>query len=138
MESYWVWWLTAVVLVIAEILSGTFYLLAIAIGLAAAGIAAYFGVAWGGQASIAALLCTVSVAGIYVWKRRQAKSEEQSNFAYDVGQEVQAVLWSDQRHARVRYRGAEWDAELAGGATADAARLTWRIKEIAGSRLIIE
>ena len=138
MESYWVWWLTAVLLVVAEILGGTFYLLAIAVGLAAAGVAAYFGVAWGGQASIAALLCTASVAGVYVWKRAEVKSDVQSNFVYDIGQEVQAVLWSDQRHARVRYRGSEWDAELARDATADAARLTWRIKEIAGSRLIIE
>ena len=69
MEVYWIWWLAAVVLVIAEMNSGTFYLIAVAFGLAAAGLSAYLGMAWGGQAAIAALLCTVSVAAIYRWKQ---------------------------------------------------------------------
>jgi len=138
METYWVWWLTAVVLVIAEMLSGTFYLLAVAVGLAAAGVAAYFDLTWGGQISIAAVLCTVCVAGVYFWKQRQVKSDGQANFAYDIGKNVQAVHWLDERHLRVSYRGAEWDAELAGDAVSDSARQSWRIKEIVGSRLIIE
>ena len=138
MELHWVWWLTAVVLVIAEILSGTFYLLAVAVGLAAAGVAAYFGVSWTGQVSIAAVLCTVCVAGVYFWRRSQVQANGQANFAYDIGKSVQAVHWLDARHVRVSYRGAEWDAELAGDALADSARQTWRIKEVAGSRLIIE
>lgn len=138
MEAYWIWWLAAVVLVIAEMLSGTFYLIAVAFGLAAAGLVAYLGVAWFGQATVAAALCSVSVGGIYFWKHNQAKSHGQSNLEYDIGQTVHIVHWSDQRHARVSYRGAEWDAELAGQATADMARQTWRIKDIVGSRLIIE
>lgn len=138
MEAYWIWWLAAVVLVIAEMVSGTFYLIAVALGLAVAGLSAYLGVAWGGQAVIAALLCTVSVAAIYRWKKGQAPAHGQANLAYDIGQTVQAVHWSDERHARVSYRGAEWDAELAGTASADAARQTWRIKAVEGNRLIIE
>lgn len=138
MEVYWVWWLAALVLVISEMLSGTFYLIAVAFGLASAGCAAYLGVAWIGQAAIAALLCTVSVAGVYRWKRRQTSTGEQSNFAYDIGENVQIMRWSDERHARVSYRGAEWDAELATSSATDAARQTWRIKQIVGSRLIIE
>jgi membrane protein implicated in regulation of membrane protease activity len=138
MEVYWIWWLAAVVLVIAEMNSGTFYLLAVAFGLASAGLAAFLGMAWSGQVAIAALLCTVSVAGIYRLKRGQGPDLEKSNHAYDIGQSVQTVQWSDERHARVSYRGAEWDAELAGTATADMARQIWQIKEIVGSRLIIE
>jgi len=138
MEAYWVWWLAAVVLVIAEMLSGTFYLIAVALGLAAAGLSAYMGVSWGGQAAIAALLCTVSVAAIYRWKQGQGKTHGQANLAYDIGQTVNVVNWLDERHARVSYRGPEWDAELAGQAQADKARQVWRIKDMAGSRLIIE
>lgn len=138
MEAYWVWWMAAVLLVIAEILSGTFYLIAIAFGLAAAGVAAYLGIGWEGQAAVAALLCTVSVAAIYRWRQGQGNTHEQANLAYDIGQTVQAVRWSDERHARVSYRGAEWDAELATTATPDAARQSWRIREVVGSRLIIE
>ncbi len=138
MEVYWIWWLAAVVLVIAEISSGTFYLVAVAFGLAAAGLSAYLGMTWGGQAAIAALLCIGSVAAIYRWKRGQGLADGQANLAYDIGQTVQMVRWMDERHARVNYRGAEWDAELADTASADAARQNWRIKEVVGSRLIIE
>lgn len=138
MEAYWIWWLVAVVLVIAEISSGTFYLIAVAAGLAVAGIVAYLGVAWSGQAAVAAVLCSASVAGIYRWKKQHTHPHEQVNFANDIGQTVRVVSWSDERHARVSYRGAEWDAELAVKAATDAAKQTWRIKEIAGSRLIIE
>ena len=41
METHWAWWVAAMVLVIAEMLTGTFYLLAVASGLAAAGLVAY-------------------------------------------------------------------------------------------------
>ncbi len=130
--------MAAVVLVIAEMNSGTFYLLALAVGLAAAGLSAYLGMVWGGQVAIAALVCSASIAGIYRWKQQQEPNLNQGNHAYDIGQSVQALHWSDERHARVSYRGAEWDAELVGTALADTARKTWLIKEIAGSRLIIE
>ena len=138
METYWIWWLAAVVLVIAEMNSGTFYLIAVALGLATAGLAAYLGIAWIGQAAIAALLCTVSVGSIYFWRKKQPQQQDQSNLAYDIGQDVHVTQWLDERHARVVYRGAEWDAELAEKVAADAARQVWRIRHIAGSRLIIE
>jgi len=138
MEAYWIWWLAAVVLVIAEMLSGTFYLLAVAFGLAAAGLAAYLGAEWTAQASVAAVLCTISVGGIYFWKQKQVEPHGQANLVYDIGQTVHIIQWLDERHARVSYRGAEWDAELAGNSPVDAARQAWRIKDIAGSRLIIE
>lgn len=138
MEDYWVWWLAAVTLVIAEMLTGTFYLLAVAVGLAAAGFAAYLGVAWGGQVTLAALLCSACVAGIFRWKQQHTNPHEQANLAYDIGQDVHVVHWSDDRHARVSYRGAEWDAELAKSASPDSARQKWRIKEVVGSQLIIE
>lgn len=135
MEAYWIWWMASVVLVIAEMISGTFYLIAIALGLAAAGLTAYMGVGWEGQAAVAALLCSVSIVATYRWKQGQDK--EQANLAYDIGQTVQIASWSDERHARVNYRGAEWVAELAATATPDAARKNWQIKEVVGSRLII-
>lgn len=138
MEAYWVWWLAALALVIAEMSSGTFYLIAVAFGLTVAGLVAYLGMAWGGQAAVAALLCSASVAGIYLWRLRHSRPGEHSNLANDIGQTVHVVQWSDERHARVSYRGAEWDAELAGEAAADAARQVWRIKEFVGTRLIIE
>lgn len=138
MEAYWIWWMVAVVLVIAEMFSGTFYLIAIAFGLAAAGLSAYLGMGWEAQATIAALLCTICIAVIYRLRQGKDLHLEQANLAYDIGQNVQIVNWTDARHARVSYRGAEWSAELAASVTADSTRQEWRIKEVVGSRLIIE
>lgn len=138
MEFYWEWWLAAVVLVILEMFSGTFYLLAVAFGFIAAGLIAYLGVAWNGQVVAVALVCSASVAGIYRWRKQQAKSEIQANLDYDIGQNVQIVSWTDVRHARVIYRGAEWDAELDSYAEYDESRHIWRIKAMVGSHLIID
>ncbi|GAB4117102.1 MAG: hypothetical protein Fur0026_04990 [Sideroxydans sp.] len=138
METHWIWWLAALALVIAEMFSGTFYLLAVALGLMVAGFAAYFGALLNIQGVIAAVLCTVSVASIYGWKKRTARPDERPNLSNDIGQEVHVVSWTDDHNLRVSYRGAEWQARPAALAVADRARRTWRIKDISGSCLIIE
>ena len=138
MEAYWTWWLAAVVLVIAEMFSGTFYLIAVAFGLAAGGLAAYLGIDWTGQTVVAALLCTLGVVAIFRWRKGQTAPSGQVNLAYDIGQEVQVARWSGERHLRVNYRGAEWDAELAETVVPDTARTSWRIRRVEGSRLIVE
>ena len=138
MEYYWEWWLAAVVLVMLEMFSGTFYMLAVALGFSAAGLIAFVGVAWSGQVVTAALACSASVAGIYRWRKQQSKSKIQANFDYDIGQNVQIVSWIDARRARVSYRGAEWDAELDIHAEHDETQSIWRIKAMVGSHLIIE
>lgn len=130
------WWLLALALVIAEMFSGTFYLLAIAGGFAAAGWVAYLGMIWSAQAITAAVVCSASVAAIYFWKRGETAST-QGNFSYDIGQVVHVTSWTDARHARVSYRGAEWDAQLADDVVADPQKSAWRIRALQGSLLII-
>lgn len=137
MEAHWLWWMFAVLLVAVEMFSGTLYLLAVAVGLAIAGLAAFLGASWEVQGVLAALLCSVSVAWIHRWKKHHAHPKERSNLANDLGQEVRVVSWKDERQARVSYRGAEWDARLADDAAADRSRLTWRTKDMVGSLLII-
>ncbi len=128
----------AIVLVIAEMFSATFYLIAVAVGLAVAGFVAYLGMAWSAQAIVAAVLCSACVAGIHRWKKQHARADEHVNFANDIGQTVRIASWSGERNARVNYRGAEWDAELAPTAATDTAKQVWRIRELIGNRLIIE
>ncbi|MDD5058617.1 MAG: NfeD family protein [Sideroxydans sp.] len=138
MEAHWLWWMFAVILVVSEMLTGTLYLLAVAFGLAVAGLAAFLGASWAVQVVLAALLCSVSVAWTHRWKKQHAQPEERSNLANDIGQEVRVVSWKDDRNARVSYRGAEWDARLADDAVADRSRQTWRTKDMVGSMLIIQ
>ncbi len=138
MDAHWLWWLCAVILVIAEMFSGTLYLLAVSSGLAVAGIVALAGGSWAAQASVAALLCTASVSILYRWRRNVPAQIDNSNLSADIGQEVHIVSWQDERRARVSYRGAEWDAELVPHVLSDHERNSWRIKEVVGSHLIIE
>ena len=138
MDACWIWWIIALGLVIAEISTGTFYMIAVASGFAIAGLLAYLGAGTLWQTVSAALICTVSLAAVYLWNQRQARPNVQANFSNDIGQTVRVVSWLDERHGRVSYRGAEWDAELAAGARFDASRKAWQIVEIAGNCLIIE
>lgn len=137
MEAYWLWWSLAVVLIVGEMFTGTFYLLAVVFGLAAGGLAAFLGAGVPVQILLAALLCTVCVVLIHRWKQQHADPQERSNLAADIGKQVSIVRWADDRHARVSYRGAEWDAQLSPEVLADSDRRTWLIKDIAGTQLII-
>jgi membrane protein implicated in regulation of membrane protease activity len=135
--QYW-WWVLALGIGILELLSGTFYLLVIATGCAAAGVvAAAGGPAWA-QFTVAAV---VSVAGA-AWARRAragAPAPEPAgrnpDVVADVGARVRVAAWDADGRARVQYRGTQWTAELAPGETAEPGE--YRIREIAGNRLIL-
>lgn len=66
----WLWWAGAGVLLVVELLSGTFYLLMIALGFAAGGLARLAGLAWSGQLVIAAALAMLAIGGVRAWRRR--------------------------------------------------------------------
>jgi membrane protein implicated in regulation of membrane protease activity len=137
MSALILWWVVAGVLVIVELFIGTFYLLMIAIGVAAGGVAALLGAATPLQVVVAAL---IGVLGTILLRRSKnglsARGDARSdpNVNMDIGQRIKVPQWADGR-ARVMYRGAQWDVELAPGADADAGEYT--IRELRGSRLIV-
>jgi membrane protein implicated in regulation of membrane protease activity len=113
------WWLAAaVVLVIAEIMSGSLYLLTVALGAAAGGLASWIGQPVWVQL-VAASVFTL-IGAFYVQRRHQAgphvKASHNPDVLLDVGSRVQILSWDASNRARVQYRGAEWDALLLGGA----------------------
>jgi len=135
----WSYWLAAAGLtVILELFSGTFYLLMIAIGLAAGSAAALLGFGEAVQLLVAALVG----AGATVALRRSRYGKQQErvdagrdpNVNLDIGQTVHVPEWQDNA-ARVMYRGALWDVELAPGVNATPGQFT--IREVRGSRLIV-
>jgi membrane protein implicated in regulation of membrane protease activity len=111
MSAYWIWWIAAAALIAAELLTGTFYLLAVGIAVACGGVAALLG--WGApyQSLTAGVLGVVSVVALERWKRGRGRTPRQP--ALDVGQMVRVQSWGPDRTARVSYRGSTWDAELA-------------------------
>ena len=114
-----VWWVAAGITVAAELATGTFYLLMIALGLAAAAIAAHLGLAAPVPLIVAALVGGGATA-LWHWRRasepRSAPARENRDVNLDIGALINVAGWADDRTARVPYRGSVWHARLAPGA----------------------
>jgi membrane protein implicated in regulation of membrane protease activity len=112
-DSFLVWLIASFLLVIAELVTGTFYLLVLAVaGFAGAGVA-YAGGVFAWQALAAA---AIAVAGV-VWVQRNRKAAGTKRMrGLDVGQPAAFDSWlnQDTGQARVRYRDTLWDAHIAG------------------------
>ena len=117
------WWVAAGVAVAAELATGTFYLLMIALGLGAGAIAAHLGFGVTAQVIVAALLGGGATA-VWHWRRAQqpqsAPARENRDVNLDIGERVHVDAWGPDRTARVHYRGSAWTARLAPGAPAVA------------------
>ncbi|HZX29464.1 MAG TPA: NfeD family protein [Telluria sp.] len=136
MADWITWCIAAGAAVIVELLTGTFYLLMIALGLLAGALAAWLGAAALAQAAASAI---VGGAATWLLYRRRARRPvtdvaRDPNVNMDVGQTVSVQKWHEGR-ARVQYRGALWDVELAPGATPHPGE--YRIAEVRGNRLIV-
>jgi membrane protein implicated in regulation of membrane protease activity len=114
MDPALAWLVVGLALIVAELLTGTFYLLILGL---AAGIGAL--VAWlGAPIWVQALLVgAAGVAGsLVLHKRKLAQPPRPADNQMDVGQTVTVESWisEPQRLATVRYRGAPWEAEVIG------------------------
>ena len=137
MADWMLWAIGAGVLVIAELFSGTFYLLMIAIGMGAGALTSLLRIDMPGQMLVAAIVA--AIATLLLRRSRFGKIERRPASAnpdvnLDIGQSISVPAWQD-GVARVMYRGAMWDVELAPGEA--AAPGTYKIREIRGSRLIV-
>jgi membrane protein implicated in regulation of membrane protease activity len=114
------WWIAAGVAVAAELGTGTFYLLMIALGLAAGAIAAHLGMVEPGQFVVAAIVGGGATA-FWHWRRTSRRAPplptaRDRDVNLDIGERVHVTLWSSDDTARVSYRGSTWQARLQPGA----------------------
>ena len=138
MNDVMVWCVLAFGLLIAELMTGTFYLLMVAIGCAVGAVAALLG------AELALQLVSGAAIGIAAtmvlrrtrWGQQKLRADPSTNrdVNLDIGEVVQVVDWHDGT-AHVRYRGCQWDAALEPGAAAQPGAQV--IKAIRGSTLIV-
>jgi membrane protein implicated in regulation of membrane protease activity len=134
MVAYWMWWIAGAVLIAAELLAGTFYLLVIGLAVAAGGVAAWLGAPAPLQWLVAGLLGVAGTMALRHWKRSlMARTPQQPGL--DIGAQVQVIAWGPDRTARVAYRGSSWDAELEAPDTPQAE--TMYIAAMRGSVLIL-
>lgn len=113
MATYLLWAIAGFVLIIVELVSGTFYLLVLGIAALVAAAAAYFGAALWMQVIAAS---AVALVGIYVvhrrWSTRPRQGHSSNNL--NIGQAVVLESWVDEASgtARIKYRGSSWDAKV--------------------------
>jgi membrane protein implicated in regulation of membrane protease activity len=114
MEPWLAWIIAGFVLIIVELVSGTFYLLVIGVGAFAGAIAAWAGGGYIAQALSACVVSLIGTAFVHHWHVARRKAESPTENMLDVGQSVVLETWSDagQGLARVRYRGTTWDARI--------------------------
>jgi membrane protein implicated in regulation of membrane protease activity len=133
-----IWWLLAGVAVAVELLTGTFYLLMLAIGLAAAALVAHAG--WGNEAQMV-VAAVIGGGAVIAWhklrpRRTDPPVEANPDVNQDIGSVVQVRHWNADGTASVHYRGANWTVMPA---TAGALQPgPHRVREVVGSRLIVE
>ena len=133
MLTYLFWWVLAAVLIGVELLTGTFYLLAVGFAFVVGGVVAWMDGSLQMQLSVAGMLSVVGVLLAHQWRLRRASPEPQGSL--DVGQSVRVQTWRDDGTARVEYRGTQWDAEMAAGQASRAE--TMYIVGVRGSTLVI-
>ena len=109
--GYWMWWIVAALLIGAELVTGTFYLLAIGVAAGLGGVAALLGANEPTQFAVAGVLGVVLTILAHRWRLAHAEPPPQPPL--DVGQAVRVERWNPDGTARVAYRGSDWDAELA-------------------------
>lgn len=116
MDSPTVWWILAGALVAAELVSGTFYLLMLSLGAAAAALAAHMGMPPEAHWATFAAVGGGAVLVLYlIRRRRKPTAEDERHDHLDLGAMVHVTKWSPEGQTRVQYRGAEWSARHAHG-----------------------
>lgn len=133
------WWIAAGVLVAAELTSGTFYLLMLALGAAAGALAAHLGLGIAGQMLSAAI---VGGTATVIWHQRRSRANQSASAAsnpdmnLDIGQTVQVDAWTADGTTQVQYRGAAWTARYIGKTPAASGRHV--IRAVEGSCLLLD
>lgn len=113
MDHTYVWLVIGIVLVIAELVTGTLYLLFLGIAAIVGAAVAYLGAPFWVQAIVSAVVLLIGV----VWIQRHKRMQKEPGMPnLDVGQPVKWESWVSQSDglARVRFRDAHWDARVSG------------------------
>ncbi|MEM5385250.1 NfeD family protein [Paraburkholderia phymatum] len=139
MHSGLFWWIGAGVLIVLELMQGTFYLLMVALGFIAAALARLAGAGLPLQFGVAAV---VALGAVLVLRKSRygrktktrAEAARNPDVNLDIGSTLTVPAWHDGR-ARTSYRGASWEVELAPGEPEDAN--LYEITALRGNCLVV-
>lgn len=139
LSLYIIWLVVGALLIVGEILTGSFYLLIFGLAAWAAAAVAYVG--HGINYQLVVLLAIALVGWVLV--RRYGKTwrspSSTASDDLDIGNEVRIDTVVDTHHMKVFYRGATWDAVVEAGDTAGArAGDVGIIRALRGNTLVVE
>jgi membrane protein implicated in regulation of membrane protease activity len=139
MELWMIWIVAGFALVIAELMTGTFYLLMVALGAFAGAVTAWTGANVLVQSIAASLIAIAGAVAVHHWHSRQRKDAPGTSNFLDRGQPVILEGWANETAniARVKYRGAWWDAKLAPPGAHPAPGSTLYIEAMEGNTLVV-
>jgi membrane protein implicated in regulation of membrane protease activity len=135
------WWVAAGIAIAAELGTGTFYLLMIAVGLAAAAVAAHLGLSLPAQMVTGAIVGAGATALWWAYRRRKGSGSDRvahqnRDVNLDIGEQVNVSAWNADGSATVSYRGAAWQARWLG--TGQPSPGPHVIRAVEGNRLLLD
>src|SRR2546425_6318591 len=127
------WLITGFVLIIAELVTGTFYLLVLGIAAFVAAAFAWAGIPFWQQAVVCAAVAVSASIGVHRYRQTISPKRMQ---ALDFGQPASFESWINKSagHARVKYRDALWDAQISGEASGEPGEILY-VTAVDGSTL---
>lgn len=139
MELWLLWLVAGFVLVIAELVTGTFYLLVIGIGAFVGAVVAWLGGNVLVQAVVGSVVALAGAWFVHHWHVSRKHLETGGDNFLDRGQSVVLESWTNEPagFARVRYRGSSWDARYSEPATRPAIGATLFIEAQEGNTLVV-
>jgi membrane protein implicated in regulation of membrane protease activity len=132
------WWVLAGVLVAIELVTGSFYLLMLALGAAAAAVAAHLGASHAAQWLAAAL---VGGGATVLWHFKRKRTNDVGDrlatrdVSLDVGEQVTVHAWQSDGSSEVQFRGSTWQVRFEGPGTPAPGLHT--IVALQGNRLML-
>ncbi|HVC10976.1 MAG TPA: NfeD family protein [Burkholderiales bacterium] len=133
LDSFLAWLIAGFLLVIVELATGTFYLLVLGVACFAGAGLAYAGAEFAWQALVAAAVAVAGVVAVQRYKKATAAKRMQG---LDFGQPAAFDSWvsKDAGQARVKYRDALWDAQIAGAVAGERGEVLY-VNSIDGNTL---
>lgn len=133
MSIYIIWLVIMLLCIIVEMLLGTLYLFALALGCIVAAILAYFQSSINTQIIFCGIITIIGAIGFYFLKRRNQKQDRDDNL--DIGQIIVVKEVNEDGSSLVTYRGAKWRAYAQNGTLTAG---VWKIAQTKGIHLILK
>ena len=133
-----IWFAVGTAFIVAELATGTFYLLIFGVAAWAGAFTAYAHHSLGTQLAVAGVAALIGLAIVVPYDVRRRRTQATVDDDLDIGNDVRVAAILDAHLLKVNYRGSEWEAAMETGDTggvAVGARCV--IAAVHGNRLIV-